>query len=187
MNNDINISLLDTQSNHIGFRRCTAQVIWTTCLVLFCHFMGLFWALDPQFLLGWSIPLRSTCHIINDKVARCDPQCGVLRHAVYKTQKQTNEEREKDGLKLRRDCEDERERAINQTPPLRKWEEKTKSAAVKPTAQLQSSIYTRTRLLERWQSHGLGCNHSLPLSQSPEVSSAMLILTSKHCIGLILI
>lgn len=59
---------------------------------------------------------------------------------------------------------------------------KTKSAAVKPTAQLQSSIYTRTRLLERWQSHGLGCNHSLSLSLD---SSPMLILTSKHCIGLI--
>lgn len=57
-------------------------------------------------------------------MARCDPQCGVSRHAVYKTQKQKNEEREKDGLKLRRDGEDERERAINQTPPTQKLREK---------------------------------------------------------------
>lgn len=147
-------------------------------------------SLDPHFLLGWTIPLRPTCHIIHDWVAQSDPQCNASRHAVYKTQKQTNEERKRDGLKLRRDCEDGRERPINQTPPTHTHthsenKKKTKSAAVKPTAQLQSSIYTRTRLLERWQSRGLGCNQSLPLSKSPEVSFAMFILTSKHCIGLI--
>ncbi len=191
VNNDINISLLATQSNHMASEdvqhKSYGPLVWCYFVILWCRFE--LNSLDPHFLFGWTIPLRSTCHIIYDKVAQCDPQCGVSRHAVYKTQKQTNEEREKDGLKLRRDCEDERECYKSDPPPPHSENEggKTKSAAVKPTAQLQSSIYTRTRLLERWQSHGLGCNHFLPLSQSPEVSSAMLILTSKHCIGFILI
>ncbi len=76
-------------------------------------------------------PFKVNMSHYNDKVARCDPQCGVSRHAVYKTQKQTNEEREKDGLKLRIDCEDEREMAINQTPPAQKMRRKNQECSSK--------------------------------------------------------